>query len=206
MPRSLSCRSRRLRCERAASSLHPGRYWMMCQAFSRRRVRSRSVMDGSSCTSTASRTWQIVQAGFFFPELLCLLDEEQQAGHRQDQMTHDRHVSADFELVHSQLAFGVLEEPFDVTAAARDEEQGFDGGVLGGVGEEVFHFPGQDVACDDQPAFVVGQAIVRREESHGPDLPDDGPFPGVLDVKRLPGWAAALPADVPPPPRSREAA
>ena len=57
------------------------------------------------------------QAGIFFPMRQAELSEEQVTDTGQNQMPTNGEILADLKVVHAQLPFGVLEQPFDVPAA-----------------------------------------------------------------------------------------
>lgn len=161
--------------------------------FSSRRVRSFGAIAGSSWTSTAAFTWQGVHQGFFFPKARGLLAEEVEAQVREYQVTHQRLVVADLEVIESDFSFTVFEEPLDVPTGEGDVQQRLERNVGPSVGEKVLHLAAQDVLGDDQSTLSAWKVIVPGVEACLAHAPDFGPFLRVLDSERLPRWSTSLP-------------
>ena len=101
-------------------------------------MRSWRDKAGSSCFSTARRTWWKVHPGFF-SQLLSFSGQEQKADHAQDQVSHQRPIASDLEVAHADLALAVLEDAFDMPAAESNVQQDLEGRVAGRIGKEVLH-------------------------------------------------------------------
>ena len=147
----------------------------------------------------ATRTWRTDHRGFFFPQPLGFLHEEEKTHHAQDKMAHQRQVAPHFEMVKPHLPFSVFEHPFDVPAAEGHVEQDFGGGLLGGVGQKVLYLAAQYVAGHDKPAFFSGKLVFAGVEPYDAGVPDQRSLVRVLDVKALPGRTAPFPQLVHPP-------
>jgi hypothetical protein len=63
--------------------------------------------------ATAVCTWQTVRLGFFPPEVLSDLGQEQVTHRTEDQMALQAEVAATFVMIQAELAFFVLETAFD---------------------------------------------------------------------------------------------
>ena len=180
MPRDRSRRSRLFRCERAARRRWFWWYSIVSATFLSRRVRSRGDISGSSCASTANRTWWALHHRFFFPKPSGLPGQEQQAHHAQDQMAHQGKIAADLEVVKAHLHLGVPVDLLDVAAAESQMQKKARVGVFGRVGQEVFDLALQDVARHDQPSRrrLDRSWRSRRQEGGRPDgravLPQSG--------------------------------
>lgn len=106
------------------------------------------------------------------------------------------HVTADLEVVRADEAFAVFEQMLDVPTAEGDVEQDLGGGILRGVGQEVFHFAGQDATGNEEPALLAGDSVGAGDEAHDTRLPHFGPFVRVLHMEALPGRATPFPQGV----------
>jgi hypothetical protein len=93
--------------------------------------------------AAAAWTWATVRSGFFPPVPLAKLGQEQVADGAQDEVPPDRPPLADLEVVHPELAFGVLEHPLDPPPAQGHGQDRLGRrlrDVRGKVGTQ-YHFP-----------------------------------------------------------------
>src|SRR5208283_3976039 len=192
MPMALSFRYRVFVWARTAFAAARWSYAIFWATFSSWRRRSRLGMCGSSCTSTALRTWQMVHKEFFLKPLR-FRREKKKADHAQDEVAHNRAIATDLEMVHADFTFPVLKHPLDVPAIKRHMQHHFGRGVRGRVGEEVLDLPIDHVARDDEPAFRAGLSMLARNEPRHAGFPHHRPFVRILDVEKVPGGTAALP-------------
>ena len=144
MPMALSLRYRALVWDRTALSAACCQCSMCLATSWSWRKRSRLGMWGSSCTSMAARTWHMVHKGFFLKPL-GFLHQEEETHHAQNEVTHNREVSAHLEMIQSDFAFCILEHSFNMPAAECHVQQRFDRCVRGRVGNKVLDLPVQYV-------------------------------------------------------------
>src|SRR5258706_15186654 len=116
---------------------------MMRAGLARRRSRCLRVSPGSSCASTARLTWHAVHSGFFPPQDLVRLGQEQEADGGEDQVSLERPIVSNFEVIQSDLTLVVLEAALDVPAGKGDLKDRLQGAAGGGVGDEILGISAQ---------------------------------------------------------------
>src|SRR5579864_8674586 len=155
---------------------------MIRAGLARRRRRCFRVSAGSSCASTASFTWHIVHSGFFPPERKVGLGEEKEAYCRQNEMTFEREVVADLEMVQADFPLVVLEAALDVPTGKSDVEDGLERNARRSIGNEILGISARDGDRDDEPMKRAWHAFDDRIERDRSDVPDLRSLVGVLDV------------------------
>jgi len=193
IPKRFSIRRRRLPWQAAARLLFCCHRRILTNSFLSRRISSSSPMPGSTCSSTAKRTWQIVQSGFFSPQTLRLFGEKQHAHHAEDQMALQGDVPPHLEVVHTDLPFTLFEQPLDRRPAKCDMQQGFNGRIRRGIGQEILCLILQHIVGDDEPAFLAGQLVFPGKNCIAFARQTTAPLPVSLMWKACSGRPSRLP-------------
>jgi hypothetical protein len=131
----------RFLCERLAAAL---RACVManCAAIDSARWREQrppTIQTGIS-DRVSSRTWQMVNSGFFPPMGQPKLRQKQMTDARQDQVTHNRGILAHLEMVHTQFRLAILEQPLDPPSAEGYQQKNLGRRRLWRVAQEKLDF------------------------------------------------------------------
>src|ERR1019366_8270777 len=94
--------------------------------------------------------------GFFSPELSRLLGHEQNRQLAQRHVSHQSAIGTSFVMVEANLALGDTEDVLDAPARESHPQEFFQTGFWRGVGDEVLHLSGFNVAGDNQPVSAIG--------------------------------------------------
>ena len=112
------------------------------------------------------------------------------ADHRHDEMSFDRAVSANLEVVHADAPFLVLEASFDTPSRECHAQQRFHRRVGGSMSEEVLGRAVEHVTRNDEAKPLRGSAIAMVEEGAALDLPDLRSLERLLEMEGDPGLFA----------------
>src|ERR1051326_8243290 len=168
----------------------------MAATRSRRCRRSRGGSDRASMSALAAvRTWHRVISGFFPPQPLGLLGQEEVTQLRDEQVSLEGMVLAHFKVRQAEFGLLVLQTARDGPAGEGDMQEGLPTRLRAGAAEEVFLLGGiQGVACPNQPVRAERLArALQPEAARGFDFPHHGALLGVLDVETLPALAEERP-------------
>src|SRR5439155_2916433 len=152
----------------------------------------RVQVGGSSCelrikASATIRTWQTVHSGFFPPQSLASLCQEEVADGGQNQMAFQAKPAAALPMIESYLSFAILKAAFDPPAPERHAQQLLDRRARRSVAQEVFDLVRERVVAHEQMVRPLGQTLfVFDMDQHVLDAPNQRPFLGVLDPPGLP--------------------
>src|SRR3954453_11958306 len=81
----------------------------------------------------ARQTCSSVISGFFPPQPMRVFGDKSQHQQAQDLMSHQRDITAAFEMAEADLGFADAKRMFDIPAAKRDPQQDFHGSSGRGV-------------------------------------------------------------------------
>src|SRR5271166_6573088 len=136
----------------------------------------------------AMRTWQTVNSGFFPPEVLVDLCQEQVAYPRDDHVSLQTLIPSAFVVIQAEFTFFIFKAAFDAPTRKGNQQHRLYRGSDRSVAHKILDDARlHNVAGHDQMIRLLGQAFfVPRIDQHMLDLPHHRALLAILDAIALP--------------------